>query len=387
MDLINQEEPGIRMLLLDGRNVNLFTREGADAYLLSFGNKNYVGFSANLPNVMILRQKSRPTEQDKFVMNFTYTSFIQISMSASPDIYDTIIPKTELESWFDHVNAVFPLLQNNKTWKRTGRLEEHDYAALSLNAFLVFHQKALQVGFEKGLYKTIASFVESREAPKLPDVKIARTITHIVNNSFASYCFNKKAQTEKFWKKLEASGLLLQYIRCSTYPEIQDDALYVCYRDLLQHNLPLMKKKFRKGTTGGDVLQAILEGRDGSKRQDPKVLRFLRNIVTFAKDSQGLSLMDPPSPVSRHSNVGTGDLKMCQHCKKMDSSKEFQASIMKCSRCRTAYYCSKECQAKDWKSHKPSCLPIPTKHLKKSCAASKNNVSCPLQLIITFLLC
>ena len=29
--------------------------------------------------------------------------------------------------------------------------------------------------------------------------------------------------------------------------------------------------------------------------------------------------------------------------------------------CRKASYCSKECQAKDWKSHKPSCYPFTIK--------------------------
>ncbi len=28
-----------------------------------------------------------------------------------------------------------------------------------------------------------------------------------------------------------------------------------------------------------------------------------------------------------------------------------------CSRCRLVYYCSKECQSKDWLSHKPFCVP------------------------------
>ena len=27
-----------------------------------------------------------------------------------------------------------------------------------------------------------------------------------------------------------------------------------------------------------------------------------------------------------------------------------------CSVCRVVYYCSRECQCKDWKAHKPECL-------------------------------
>ncbi|ORY05374.1 hypothetical protein BCR34DRAFT_604534 [Clohesyomyces aquaticus] len=31
--------------------------------------------------------------------------------------------------------------------------------------------------------------------------------------------------------------------------------------------------------------------------------------------------------------------------------------LLRCSRCQSAYYCSRACQKADWKSHKPSCAP------------------------------
>jgi hypothetical protein len=31
------------------------------------------------------------------------------------------------------------------------------------------------------------------------------------------------------------------------------------------------------------------------------------------------------------------------------------ALLMKCQRCKAAYYCSKECQVADWKNHKKRC--------------------------------
>ena len=38
-------------------------------------------------------------------------------------------------------------------------------------------------------------------------------------------------------------------------------------------------------------------------------------------------------------------------------SEEFQASLMWCSICLTVFYCSKECQQKDWRAHKKRCKP------------------------------
>jgi len=45
-------------------------------------------------------------------------------------------------------------------------------------------------------------------------------------------------------------------------------------------------------------------------------------------------------------------LHTCSYCK---SSKK---GIMKCSRCKTSFYCSKECQTNDYKKHKFTCFEI-----------------------------
>lgn len=41
----------------------------------------------------------------------------------------------------------------------------------------------------------------------------------------------------------------------------------------------------------------------------------------------------------------------CENCK------ERETKMMVCGQCRQAYYCSRECQKKNWKEHKKSCLP------------------------------
>ena len=49
--------------------------------------------------------------------------------------------------------------------------------------------------------------------------------------------------------------------------------------------------------------------------------------------------------------------KSCMTCGKTPSDLPQPESLMKCAGCKWAYYCSKLCQRKDWKTHKPSCDP------------------------------
>ena len=42
----------------------------------------------------------------------------------------------------------------------------------------------------------------------------------------------------------------------------------------------------------------------------------------------------------------------CNYCK-IDTKEQLKSCV-----CKKVSYCSKECQAKDWKTHKPSCPPF-----------------------------
>lgn len=49
------------------------------------------------------------------------------------------------------------------------------------------------------------------------------------------------------------------------------------------------------------------------------------------------------------------DARKCRACAKVEDPSQGAGKLLVCQRCRTAYYCSKECQRADWKEHKAAC--------------------------------
>jgi len=61
-------------------------------------------------------------------------------------------------------------------------------------------------------------------------------------------------------------------------------------------------------------------------------------------------------------------VKKCAGCEKLDKVSGGSVELMACSRCELVFYCSRECQTKDWATHKGLC-----KGLKQALENKKNN--------------
>jgi len=144
--------------------------------------------------------------------------------------------------------------------------------------------------------------------------------------------FDNPWSAEKTFKKLEASGILAECLRCMTVPQ-------QAFRDVDAHNdrvanmvkalvscPSLLQKKFKKGEPCGDVVCAILEGKDGHRHTPPTVIKLLKGLV---------------HSVQSIDSAGNNSWSRCGYCGKIEES---ETPLMKCARCKRWYYCSKECQ-------------------------------------------
>jgi len=356
----------LKILLPNGRNIDICTTEGADYFLRypsSENDRDFSFFSKNLEEANKLRKLAKKrilTSVEKQRLICTYFGADALARYATPSVFMEKMPRKELELWMDHIMHHITDMTTNGNWTRTGVLVQHDAFLLHPCVSMFHHPPVAILAFERGFYQVLADFIAARQAPLLPCADIAETACLIVSNSIASVLFNESVigwTAEKAFKMLEKCGMLIQFIRCSTVPLDHDPICFSkTYQELMKCTT-LVKKKLKKGSTSGNVITNIIDGSDGfqGRYKNTRMMIHIKSIAKLADLFQ----------VPENSQCGSV-MKICRHCNKTDSTEEFQRSLMVCSRCKTAYYCSRECQVADWKLHKKACVPAGSKAEQKT---------------------
>lgn len=97
-----------------------------------------------------------------------------------------------------------------------------------------------------------------------------------------------------------------------------------------------------------DPLCSCGRGKDVEGMSKVKIWKKLSPFVTRIAMSP-LFAVSYLEPVPRDPEAGR-----CSVCRGKGKPK-----MMKCAKCKKIRYCSKDCQAKNWGSHKPKCVPLP----------------------------
>ena len=79
----------------------------------------------------------------------------------------------------------------------------------------------------RGFFKTFAKFIQSRVAPLLPCQDVADTVCLTIGNSFVSLTSKDgipfdDVKVRQIIGEWESIGMLKEFIRCSTFPQLGD---------------------------------------------------------------------------------------------------------------------------------------------------------------------
>jgi hypothetical protein len=143
---------------------------------------------------------------------------------------------------------------------------------------------------------------------------------------------------------LEPTGVLEEVFRTAVHPsaDVRGPALQLL--SLVGTDARLVRKKLRDGAPAGAALaSAVAESRLGTNSEISKALLALQLQAQTSNQCTSLAGM-------RH---------LCRACSKEPEEGE---KLLACSRCKTAHYCSKECQKSDWKTHKQICIASAVTH-------------------------
>jgi MYND finger len=149
-------------------------------------------------------------------------------------------------------------------------------------------------------------------------------------------------------KKLFQSGMLKHALRLSTAPNAHTIPGLLTFLDQLISYPRLVGKYFARGSDGGNVLEKLSQGEMGHKDPHTWPTPVVKRIEQLYKL---LQMMTDNNLCDTYSKLNLA----CKHCDKPHNGST--ATLMRCARCHSVYYCGKDCQRADWKKHKPGCCP------------------------------
>jgi hypothetical protein len=328
--LTNQGEVfSFQVLLPNGRNVELCSKEGADEFVDTVGT-DFI--STNL------------TAAGDKELSLAYSLIYYVAENASPEKVASGIPESELRTFIEHMRNTLDTLSTDRNWLCSGTESVCHQTLLQAIACLSRNPSFLKIFISNEGMEAVAKLYASRKKYDTPSLKVAQLVLHLSNNSL---CFLEQEEgvcQEKRLDIIEKTGLLGQFIRCVPVDPERSANVLTCLQTCLQ----LVKKKLKSGTRTGDILDAVIAGKDGPISEKAK--SSLSRLQSLARLS--------------NNNMTCTNFKMCHHCNKIEALDG--AKLMKCQRCKVAYYCSKQCQTADWKIHKKNCKAISSSFVSPS---------------------
>jgi phage FluMu protein Com len=313
------DEMLFQVALPNGRKLDLDSKQGADEFVDIFGTA-FISMSL--------------TATDDQELKLAYRLMLAVAANAFPEKIASGIPESELHALIEHTRDTLDTLSTGRNWLRSGTVSTRHEQLLSAVVCFSKHPSFVKIFISDEGMEAVAKFYASRKKNVKPNNCVAKLIVTLVIN--ACHALTQQGLSfEKVFGTMEKTGLLGQFIRCVAV----DPDFSAFIMKYLQTCSQLVKKKLRTGTPTGDILNAVIAGKDGPINE---------RIKSSLARLQSLALL------SNCSDECDDVIKRCHHCEKLESQMD-GTLLMKCSRCKVTYYCSKDCQVIDWKIHKKMC--------------------------------
>jgi hypothetical protein len=226
-----------QVLLPNGRKLELASSEGADDFVDIVGS-DFI--STNL------------TATDDQELMSAYTLMFMVAENASPEKIASGIPESELRTLVDTLSTYSNWLCSDKA------ATHHEFLLKTVTSFSK-HPSFIKIFLSnEGMEAVAKLYACIRKKNASPENCVAVLILMLVDNVLL-VLIEQGLSFEKAFGTIEKTGLLGQFIRC--VPVDPDFSTHIVTR--LQTCLQLVKKKLKSGTPTGDILDAVIAGKDG----------------------------------------------------------------------------------------------------------------------------
>jgi hypothetical protein len=325
------------VVLSEDCTIDIMTRAGADAFIQE-------GLPYNQSNIKNeakpMRQKleaggarlSNKQRQDMMqALEQVYVMIGCVAENSSVEVF-CLVEESQLECLISYACEIFSKITKDKKWRKTGVLQKYDQELLQALTASMWQLSfvalciAMENDAERDLLAILAQLCAARDKTKMPCPKFTESIFGIVNAYFRLSLVMDGSELESIFKKLEATGILGQVLRCIAKQNADPDDLrnHLLFLDNILQCSELVKGKFKPGQPTGDILAAIIAGKDGYKGSPNKgVMNRLENLQKMSsKSTEKVGELNPEG------NCFVG--KACRKCNKREASIEFQSILFVC---------------------------------------------------------
>jgi hypothetical protein len=219
------------------------------------------------------------TAIDNQELTDAYELIISVATNASSEKIATGIPESEIRTFIEHTQDALDPLSTNRSWLRSGAVSRRYELLLQAVAYFAEHPSFLKTFLSNEGMETVAKFYAPRKKNVTPNQSVAQSIVILVNHSL-TFLEQEGLSREKGFSIIEETGLLGQFIRCVPVDPDFFRGAGIC----LQQCLELVKNKLKSGTRSGDILDAVIAGKDGPISEKSKSSLSCQNVPTLRED-------------------------------------------------------------------------------------------------------